>query len=630
MGVPAMRQASLSQTFSAGGHMQYKFDFRSTCCFLVLGSILLLCPGFCAETADTTQTSINSNAVTCQAAIDSGIVQGVLRGQSCVYLGIPYAASPAGARRWQPSASVTPWPGVKSFVMFGNMCPQVQIIAGVTKAVGDEDCLNLNVFAPSGATSPLPVIFFIHGSGNRASSNRSEAGSSLDGQYLAEHGPAVVVVINYRLGALGWLAHPALDAESATGTSGNYGILDQIAALKCVQRNIAAFGGDPSRVMITGHSSGAQDVGALFASPAGQGLFASVLVDGGGFLHFETALADYEASVGVNVVTKLGCANAADISACLRAVPSATIVQKTLGVSNVFESGTYRAIIDGVVLNDTVLAVAKQGAQNHVPFIIGGGAREAANPNAGFALNAIPTEADYHAAVYQAFGQPVSDQILALYPSANYATTRDAIIALSTDYRWLCPASQLARAVSNSQKEPVYRFVFTHALSNPPVATAQGAYHGQELMFIFHAFSSGGLFGTTTPTPDELTLSDQMIGYWTRFAATGDPNGGDALVWPVYGQNADNRGRGNTFFATDAQGDDKKDTFLQFDTPLAEGAGFHSEVCENFWDVLAGDTNNGHGEGSIAGDIDDDAGNEAFVTDADLDNDDKVPIQPQG
>ncbi len=602
--------------------------------FLIL---LIASPGAAQVLAPSNtgpSASIDSNAVTCQVTIDSGIVQGTpgtLTGESCVYLGVPYAASPAGAGRWRPPAPVVSWTGAKRFTKFGNMCPQLKS-DGVT-AVGNEDCLNLNVFSPP-HRSPLPVIFMIHGGGNQTNSNRAQGPNSFDGQYLAEHGSAVVVVINYRLGALGWLAHASLDAESAnaggTATSGNYGILDQIAALKCVQRNIAAFGGDPSRVMITGHSSGAQDVGALFASPAGQGLFASVLVDGGGFLHFETALADYEASVGVNVVTKLGCANAADISACLRAVPSATIVQKTLGVSNVFESGTYRAIIDGVVLNDTVLAVAKQGAQNHVPFIIGGGAREAANPNAGFALNAIPTEADYHAAVYQAFGQPVSDQILALYPSANYATTRDAIIALSTDYRWLCPASQLARAVSNSQKEPVYRFVFTHALSNPPVATAQGAYHGQELMFIFHAFSSGGLFGTTTPTPDELTLSDQMIGYWTRFAATGDPNGGDALVWPVYGQNADNRGRGNTFFATDAQGDDKKDTFLQFDTPLAEGAGFHSEVCENFWDVLAGDTNNGHGEGSIAGDIDDDAGNEAFVTDADLDNDDKVPIQPQG
>src|SRR3989442_7701008 len=182
-------------------------------------------------------------------------------------------------------------------------------------------------------------------------------------------------------------------------------MLDQIAALVWVQRNIAAFGGDPSRVMITGHSSAAQDVGALFASPLGRGLFASVLVDGAGFLHFETLLADYEASVGVDVVTKLGCANATDIPACLRAVPSPTIVQKTRGVSNVFESVTYRAIIDGVVLNDTVLAVAKQGAQNHVPFIIGGGGRGAAKSKPGVAPHAHSLEADSPATGYKALSQ---------------------------------------------------------------------------------------------------------------------------------------------------------------------------------------------------------------------------------
>lgn len=170
--------------------------------------------------------SIGSNLVGCQVTIDSGIVQGTqgtLTGQSCVYMGVPYAASPAGAGRWRPPAPVVPWAGVKSFVKFGNMCPQIQTIQGVPTAVGKEDCLNLNIFAPNGAAA-LPVILFLHGGGNRAASNRAEGGTSLDGQYLAEHGPAVVVVINFRLGALGWLAHPSLDAErkrEAVGDSGD-------------------------------------------------------------------------------------------------------------------------------------------------------------------------------------------------------------------------------------------------------------------------------------------------------------------------------------------------------------------------------------------------------------------------
>ncbi len=618
--MPAMRQASLRQTFSRGGHLPRKAFNRYVLWFSFVGAMLALCPAVRAQDAAPP---------TCQATIDSGIVQGTPRGQSCVYLGVPYGASPAGAKRWRPPVSVAPWTGVKNFTKFGNMCPQLM----GTTVIGNEDCLNLNVYAPSGAAS-LPVVFFIHGSGNRASSNRAEAGSSLDGQYLAEHGPAVVVVINYRLGALGWLAHPSLDAESATGTSGNYGILDQIAALEWVQRNIAAFGGDPHRVTVTGHSAGTQDAGVLLASPLAKGLFASVLLDGGGFAKFnQPTLPDYEASVGADVVKKVSCDTAADIPACLRAVPSATIVKNANGVGGVFNEATYRAIIDGGVLKDNVLQTAKEGEHNHVPLIIGGGARETANPGAFIAPDADPDDAAYRVDVNTLFGQfgpAVADQVSALYPSASYQTPRDAFIAATTDYRFLCPARQLARAVANSQREPVYRFVSTHAQSNPPVATAQGAYHGEELMFIFHSFTNGivtsGVPWSFTPTAGELALSDQTIGYLSRFAATGNPNGGDAFFWPVYGQNANNRGRGDIFFSKDAQGDDKQDTFLLFETPLAEGAGFHAEVCENFWDVLVGDTNKGHGEGSIAGDIDENAGNEAFITDADLDNDD----QPQG
>ena len=578
---------------------------------------------------------VATNTVVCQAIIDSGTAQGAPRGQSCVYLGIPYAAPPVGTPkkpadpgRWRAPAAVTPWPGVKSFVKFGNMCPQLM----GTTAMGNEDCLNLNVYTPRGGTL-LPVIFFIHGSGNRASSNRAEAGSSLDGQYLAEHGPAVVVVINYRLGALGWLAHPSLDAENATGTSGNYGMLDQIAALQWVQRNIAVFGGDPSRVMITGHSAGTQDAGVLLASPLAKGLFASVLLDGGGFAKFnQPTLLDYEASVGADVVKKVGCDTAADITACLRAVPSATIVKNANGAGGVFNEATYRAIIDGVVLKDNVLQTAKKGEHNHVPLIIGGGDRETANPGAFIPLDADPDAAAYRADVntlFGQFGQAVADQVLARYPSASHQTPRDAFIAATTDYRFLCPGRQLARAVANSQREPVYRFVFTHAQSKPPVATAQGAYHGEELMFIFNSFMNGivtsGVSWSFTPTADELALSDQLIGYWSRFAATGDPNGGDALTWFVYGKNSWKQVNAGLQDAFTGEGDERKDTFLQFETPLAEGAGFHAEVCENFWDVLVGDTNNSHGEGSIAGDIDGNAGNEAFITDADLDNDDQPP-----
>jgi carboxylesterase type B len=311
-------------------------------------------------------------------------------------------------------------------------------------------------------------------------------------------------------------------------------------------------------------------------------------------------------------------------------VPSAAIVKTVPGVGGIFNEATYRAIIDGFVLHDNPLQTVKEGAHNHAPLVIGGGNRESANPNAFIPLNADPDDSTYKADVYSLFGQTLGDQVLALYPSSSYPTPRDAFVAVTTDYRWLCPARQLARAAANSQKEPVHRFVFTHAQSGPSVATAQGSWHGEELQFIFHSFTSGA-FGTFVPTAGELALSDQMIGYWARFAASGDPNGGNAPPWFEYGKNADpdgalfNLAQGYVFFNDTATGDDKKDTFFQFETPLGEGAGFHAEVCENFWDVLVGDTNNGHGEGSIAGDIDENSGNEAFITDADIDNDDQLP-----
>lgn len=500
--------------------------------------------------------------------------------------------------------------------------------------MGNEDCLNLNVFTPTNATPPLPVIFFMHGGGHRSSSNRAEGAGSLDGGYLAEHGPAVVVVINYRLGALGWLAHPALDAESATGTSGNYGILDEIFALQWVQRNIPAFGGDPSRVMITGHSAGAQDSGVLLASPLAHGLFARVLIDGGGFAQFDSPnLPAYEASLypqgaGTDVVNKLGCSTATDIPACLRAVPSATIVKTVPGVGGVFQESTYRAILDGFVLHDNVLQTAKEGGHNHVPLIIGGGDRETANPNAYIPLNADPDDATYKADVYTLFGQQVGDQVLALYPSINYPKPRDAFVAATTDYRFLCPARQLARAVSNSQKEPVYRFVFTHAQSNPPVANAQGAWHGEELMFIFHSSTPGpAVFGPFVASADELTLSDQMIGYWSRFAANHDPNGDGAVFWPEFGKNVDNMGASNTFLDATVQGFANKEAYLQMDTTFDAGLGYHTGVCEILWDTVAGDTNNGHALGSdgVTGLMPENTGNEQFLTDADLDNDDQLP-----
>ncbi len=592
--------------------------------------------GFCLSIAlalgyaPATRAQDVTSDPSCQVTIDSGALEGVLVGQTCKYLGIPYAAPPAGDLRWRPPAPVAPWLGVLGAVNFGNMCPQIR----GTTAIGKEDCLTLNVYAPAAPGVPLPVMVYLHGGGNT-----TNEGERHEGEHIVEFAPVLVVNIEYRLGALGWLAHRALDAESSTNSSGNYGILDQIAALQWVQRNIAVFGGDPGRIMIFGNSAGAADASVLVASPLAKGLFMNAILESALLPpdFSQPTLKEYETAVGVDIVAKLGCATATDIPACLRALPADLIVKTAPRAGSAIKTGgNYSSVVDGYVLNDRVLNTIKERRHNHVPLIIGTTDKESSNP-AFTAATDIPTDAAYQAAIYDLFcGNAaipceVGNGVLALYPSTPDSTPRTAYVVATTDYRWVCPARRLARAMSHSQKEPVYRYLYTHTLASGP-GKFYGAWHGAELMFVFRTFSSNVTGGLYTPTAVEVTLSDEMIGYWSRFAATGDPNGGNAPSWFVYGKNADpdgalfNQSQGYVFFNDTATGDDKKDTFFQFDTPpfgLAEGAGFHAEVCENFWDVLVGDTNNGHGEGSIAADIDENAGNEAFITDADLDNDDQ-------
>jgi para-nitrobenzyl esterase len=336
----------------------------------------------------------------------------------------------------------------------------------------------------------------------------------------------------------------------------------------------------------------------------------------------QPSIAEYEASVGEPAVALLGCAAAADEVACLRALPSATIVKTIPGVGGIKNEGsTYKPVVDGYVLEETVLRTAKEGQHNHVPLIIGTTDNEASGP-AFTPVNAIPTDAAYQNAIYDLFGQTVGDQVLARYPAAAYSSPRAAYAAATTDYRWVCPARQVAQAVSKSQEQPVYKFLYTHAQSNPPAVTALGAWHGEELMFIFHSFTSG-VSGPFTPTAAELALSDQIIGYWSRFAASGNPNAGGAVTWSPFGRNADDQGDTDEVLAGDAHGNAKKEAFLQLDVPISAGAGYHAEVCATFWDVLARDTNSRHGEGrdSAADEpADENAGNEPFLTYADLDN----------
>ena len=485
-----------------------------------------------------------------------GAVRGVTDGGVTSYKGIPYAAAPVGDLRWRAPAPVEPWVGVRDARAFGSVCPQFGD-QGQGDYTGAEDCLFLNVFTPSAPqAAPLPVLFFIHGGGNVQGEGSSFV---YDGAPLARTGPSVVVTLNYRLGTLGWLVQPFLREENRRGAAGNYGLLDQLAALSWVQRNIAAFGGDPSRVMVFGESAGGVNVCALVASPLARGLFSRALMESGGGCGQET-LAKFQ-TFGDTIVKATPCAASAAPGPCLRALGAEPIVRAVRGVANVVSSSgqLFGPNVDGFVLTASPIDVIEAGQHNRVPFAIGANADET-----GQAAPAVATPEAYQALVLQQFGALLGALVLAQYPVTAFTSPRAAYVAVTTDARFVCTARRVARAVAANQPEPVYRYHFTHPLDNAgAIFKAYGAYHGLELFFVFRSLTEVGSY---VPSAAELALADAMGRYWNRFGAAGDPNGGADVVWPRY--------------------DGARDTYLRLDSTTAAGEGVRTAACD-FWDRIS-------------------------------------------
>ncbi|HSB64022.1 MAG TPA: carboxylesterase family protein, partial [Thermoanaerobaculia bacterium] len=482
--------------------------------------------------------------------IASGAVRGAIVGGAAVYKGVPYAAPPLGPLRLRPPVSADLRNTVRDASGFGSVCPQ---LGDFGQVVGSEDCLVLNVWAPAvRPPAPAPVLFWIHGGGNVQG-----AGSLAvyDGQAFVEQNGLVVVTLNYRLGALGFLAHRALDRESGRGVSGNYGLLDQVAALEWVQRNIAAFGGDPSRVLIAGESAGAVDVCALLASPLAKGLFSRALMESGGCSQPPLSAAE---TFGGTIVEAAGCAGASDVAACLRALSAEALTSAVPPQPNVSSSSgqLYGPNVDGFALDSSPLSALSAGAHHHVPFLIGANADETA-----LDAPALPTDAAYRAAILAQFGGVLGPRILVQYPSSAFGSPQKAYVAVTTDARFVCPSRRIARAAAGGQSEPVFRYFFTKSLDST-AAAALGAYHSLELPF---AFGTLGKFAGFTPSARELALSSAMNAYWARFAANGDPNGAGATFWPRY--------------------DPALDSYLDLDNAIFSGAGVRPARCD-FWDAL--------------------------------------------
>jgi para-nitrobenzyl esterase len=434
------------------------------------------------------------------AKLDSGVVQGVAAGEVAVYRGIPYAAGPSGPLRWRAPQPVRPWTGVRPATANGAACPQPHLSDDPWAQVGpqSEDCLFLNVFAPAKtAKGGDAVMVFIHG----GSFIRGSGGVPLyDGSALARRG-VVVVTINYRLGRLGWFAHPALTAENADGGRlGNYGLMDQIAALQWVQKNISAFGGDPKKVTVFGESAGAVAVQMLTTTQAAKGLFVRAISESGGGTATAAPIRGTPFSaeaLGASWAKGLGLADAT--AAQLRAIP----------VADALKPGPAGPMVDGVMMLRSPGDTYRKGLQLRLGLMIGGNSHEASLVGENVAVAKAALGAAYPELLEGAKAHPTragaeSDlitQSLAIQPS-RYLAQRNAALGL-----------------------PAYSYYFDQVASSDR-AKAKGTDHGGELAYLF------GTRADKEVWDDEDARVSQLMGdYWTRFAKTGDPNGKGAPNW---------------------------------------------------------------------------------------------------
>jgi len=488
------------------------------------------------------------------ACTEQGSVRGVAEGQTLAFKGIPYARPPIGELRWKPPVPAVRWDGVRDGSHYGPMCPQ--IIADEVK--GDEDCLYVNVWRPKEKPDhPLPVMVWLTGGGNHQFSGQGSGvfgGVVYNGEQLAPQG-VVFVSYNLRLGALGFLAHAALDAERPEKVSGNYGSLDQIAMLQWVKRNIAAFGGDPSRVFLFGTSAGGGNICALMTSPLTRGLIYGVAMQSSVPVGCEMqTLADAKSGTGERVVKALGCDTAADIAGCLRGKNTKEIVAAVPGNFSVLPR-LYGPNVDGHVFPEQPIKLIAEKRHPTMPVIIGNTSGETA-PWADTA-GRVTDDASYAAALDKVFGPAARDRILQLYPASAYASQRAAFAQITTDAEFTSQSRRVARVLARAQKEPVYRYLFSHTLDNDPALKAIGASHTIEHPFLF------AWQGKYQPTETDLAVQRSMVGYWTRIAKTGNPNGSGDPQWsPV------------------AAG---KDTYLEIGAVTGTKTGDGDAHCD-FWD----------------------------------------------
>jgi para-nitrobenzyl esterase len=473
-----------------------------------------------------------AGAVAAQVRTATGLVEGTTDQATGVrsFLGIPFAAPPVGDLRWKAPAPPQPWDGTRQTTAFGHRCMQGPIFGDmIFRDEVSEDCLYLNVWTPArSADERLPVMVWIYGGGFQAG---SASEPRQDGGHLAQK-DVVVVSFNYRLGVFGFFAHPELTAESPHKASGNYGLLDQVAALQWVQKNIAAFGGNPNNVTIFGESAGSFSVSALMASPLAKGLFAKAIGESGAFFTAgpqtlaPKGLAASE-QAGATFAQSMGAASLAD----LRSKPGDAVLQAAL------KGSWFSPNVDGYMLPADAFTIFSAGKQNDVPLLAGWNADEV---RGSVTLGKEKTTAESFAAQVKKRFSEDADAILEAYPASSDGQAIESAASLASDlfigystWKWV----EMQKATGHS---PVYVYSFDRKIPIPPdtkvngvTATSSdiGARHAGEIEYVFGTLDS---VPKVTWQPEDRRLSDLMMTCWTNFARSGDPSSAGVPKWPAY------------------------------------------------------------------------------------------------